>query len=455
MNSKGSGRMFSQQPVRNVLALVALAAFGALIPAWGGQTIRSESSADVPPIQVSDAEVAKASALAAAQPGSAEVWVRFGDALNQKGRETADAAYAMRAEKAYRKALEISPKRVDALVGMAWVSGIRHEFESSIEWATKAIAIDANNTAAHGLIGDAALEMGDYDEAFAQYQKMLDLRPDLSSYGRSAHLLHITGDTRRATFLMMKAIGAGSPYAENTAWCRAQLGLIYYSEGAYLPAEQVLEEGLRKLPNDYHLLAAMGKVKAAKKEYDAAIDDYRRAVAIAPQQDVVAALGDLYALTGKPEESRKQFEMVESIARINKANGVTGDMLSAKFYADHDRKLEQALKMAEEEFKTRKNVYAADTLAWCYFKNGQLDQAKRYINVALRQKTSEALFHYHKGMIYTAAGDRTTAQLELYTALSINPNFDPMQVPIAIKTNEELGSKPTGATVADVTRPNL
>jgi len=96
------------------------------------------------------------------------------------------------------------------MTGMAWVNGGRHEFEASIDWSRKVLAMDPKNPAAYGLIGDAAVEMGDYDEAYDQYQKMLDIKPDLSSYGRSAHLLQITGDTRRATWLMMKGVAAGS-----------------------------------------------------------------------------------------------------------------------------------------------------------------------------------------------------------------------------------------------------
>ncbi len=393
-----------------------------------------------------DVEIAKLSKVVAAQPGSAEAWARYGDALMQKGRETGDVGYANRAEVSYKKSLAINPQRVDALVGMSWVAGVRHEFESSIEWAKKVLAVDSKYSSAYGLIGDAAVEMGDYDQAFQQYQKMLDIRPDLSSYGRSAHLLHITGDTKRASVLMSKAILAGSPYAENTAWCRAQLALIMFSEGAYVPAEQTLQEGLQKMPNDYRLLAAMGKVLAAKKDYKGAIEFYKKAQDVAPLQETVIALGDLYSLTEQPEEARKQFDLAETIAKINKANGVTGDMITARFYADHDRKLDQALKMAEDEYQTRKNVYAADTLAWCLFKKGKIDEAKKYIDVALKQKTPEAMFHFHKGMIYAGAGDRTTAQRELYTALSISPNFDPVLTPLAIKTMQNLGAAQTKQT---------
>jgi len=393
------------------------------------------------PMLTTDTLVEKAATEAAKRPHSDDAWVTLADALMQKSRETADVAYCNRAEGAYRKALELNSKRVDAMVGLAWTNGVRHEFETSIEWAKKALALDPKSAAAYGLIGDADVEMGNYDRAYEDYQKMLDLRPNLSSYGRSGHLLHITGDTRKASVLMMKAIEAGDPRSENTAWCRSQLALIFYSEGAYPAAEQVLQIGIKNVPNDYRLLATMGKVKAAEKQYESAVEYYRKAIAIAPQEDTVAALGDIYAATGKPTEAEKQYAMVETIAKLYKANGVKGDMLTAKFYADHDRKLKQALELAEEEYRTRKNVYAADTLAWCYFKNGRVQEAKKYIDIALSHNTPEAVFHFHKGMIYAKADDRATAQLELYEAMSINPNFDVLQTPIAMKMNEELGSQ--------------
>jgi tetratricopeptide (TPR) repeat protein len=436
--------MFAQQSVARLVVIGSLLSFSNLVAA------NSEARLDVVAPRATlgrstDQQVAQSAAEAAARPNSEAAWVAFGNALMQKGRETADAAYCGRAEQAFRKALSIDPHSLQALVGMAWVNGVRHEFEASIDWAKKAIAVDPKCVDAFGLIGDAHLEMGEYDAAFDDYQKMLDQRPDLSSYGRSAHLLFVTGDTRKATWLMFKAIAAGSPYGENTAWCRAQLALMYYAQGAYMPAEQVLTEGLKKVPNDYRLLAAIGKVKSAEKDYEAAIGYYRKSIAIAPQQDVVAALGDVYAVAGKLEEAKQQYALVDTIARLNKANGVRGDMLTARFYADHDRNLAEALQLAEEEYKTRKNAYQADTLAWCYFKNGRLEEAERFEKIALSRGTPEAIFYFHKGMIDAKVGDRHGAQLALYQAMSTNSSFDVLQTPVAMKRLAELGGATPGA----------
>jgi len=387
----------------------------------------------------SDDEINKASEAARAHPTDA-AWSRLGDALMQKARETMDLSYYGRAEAAYRKSLAVSPNYANALVGIAWVLSGRHEFEQSIEWANKALKVEPNRADAYGLLGDAATEMGDYDSAYEQYQKMLDLKPDIASYSRAAHLLFITGGYKKATWLMSKAIGAGGPYPENKAWCIAQMALLDFAQGAYVPAEQMLTQGLKETPNNYHLLAAMGRVKAGMKDFPAAIEYYKKAQDIVPQHEVVVALGDLYAMEGRKEEADRQYALVDVLRKLNKANGVIGDLQMAQFLADHDKDLEEALRLAETEYKTRPTVYGADTLAWCYYKNGRIPEARKYSLKALSQDTPEAMFLYHRGMILAKAGDIGGARKVLYQALSQNPYFEPLGAVTAMKMVQELGS---------------
>jgi tetratricopeptide (TPR) repeat protein len=132
--------------------------------------------------------------------------------------------------------------------------------------------------------------------------------------------------------------------------------------------------------------------------------------------------------------------LVDFIRQLNKANGVVGDLQMAQFLADHDRNLDEALHLAETEYKTRSTVYGADTLAWCYYKNGRIAEARKYSAKALSQQTPEAIFYYHRGMILAQAGDVGAARKALYQALSQNPYFDPLGAVAAMKKVEELGT---------------
>ena len=435
--------MNQNRSTRTWLAMVALGL--AVIAGYLGSSTRIaafESATPAARRSAVDQAIARWTQRTTIAANDPEAWTSLGDAFMQKARETADPGYYRRAEAAYQKALGVGPRHVGALAGMAWVQGALHEFEQSVEWATKALAVDPAYQPAHGLLGDAALEMGDYDLAFKHYQKMLDLRPDLSSYSRGAQVLWVTGNQRKAVWMMDKAVNAGGSYAENTAWARAQLALLLWSQGALLPAEQVLEAALKATPGNHHVLAAMAKIKTARGDYAAAIDHYKRAIAVVPQFETVVALGDLYAVTGQKDEAEKQYALVETINRLNRAAGVRTDLQMAKFYADHDRNVAQAAQEAEAASRTRKTVYAFDTLAWSYCKAGRYEEARSAIRKALAQHTPDAEILFHAGMIYARLGDRVTAQKFLYEALSVNPHFHPAHAATAAATLAQLGGRP-------------
>ena len=385
-----------------------------------------------------DAAIASARERARQTPGDALAWAALGDALGQKVRDTADPAFYEHAESAYRQALKLDPRSVDAMTGLAWVKGGRHLFDESTAWARQALAIDPGNAPAHGILGDAALELGSYDEALDEYQKMMDLRPDLSSWSRGAHLLWVIGDQRKAQWLMQKAIRAGAPYAENTAWCRAKLATMLFQDGALLPAEQTLAPALAAGSANVHVLLAAGRIATARHEADAAMNDYQRVLEAGPNLEALAALGDLHAAKGAAAEAEKYYAQVEALHAANLVAGVHDHMQIAKFYADHDRCLPEALSLAEQHRST-KNVFEADTLAWVYFKNGDVPRASEAIQRALSRGTPDAEFHFHAGLIADAAGDRVAAGKHLGQALSLNPAFSPLGAPLAVAKLAQLG----------------
>jgi tetratricopeptide (TPR) repeat protein len=435
--------MNQRRSLRTLPAMIALAL--AVIAACVGASERTEASGLTTPAVRRpgvDRGIGHWTRRTTAAPNDPGAWTSLGDTFMQKARESAEPTYYRRAEAAYRKALEVSPRHVGALAGMAWVQGALHEFEESVAWAKKALAVDPAYQPAYGLLGDAAVETGNYDLAFEHYQKMLDLRPDLASYSRAAQLLWVTGNQRKAIWMMGKAVDAGALYAENTAWARVQLALMLWSQGALLSAEQILEADLAATPNSHHVLAALAKVKTSRKNYPEAIGYYKQAIAAVPQFETVVALGDLYSVIGRKEEAEQQYALVEMINRLNRASGVRTDLQMARFYADHDQNVADATRETEAVSATRKTVYAFDTLAWCYYKGGRYDEARRAIQKALARRTPDAEILFHAGMIYAKLGERVKAQQFLYEALSTNPHFHPAHAATAAETLAQLGSRP-------------
>ena len=379
-------------------------------------------------------------------PHDAVSWVNFGDTLAQAERDTSNEKLYGYAEEVYQHALKLNPRNAGALTGMAWVTGGRHLFDQSIAWAERALAVDPGNASALGILGDASVELGDYDKAFEQYQQMMDLRPDLSSWSRGAYLLWLTGDKVQAMFLMGRAIKAGAPFAENTAWCRAKMAMMQCNEGAYAAAADMLEPALAAASRNIHVLLAAGRIAATEQDSSAARRFYTTILEASPNHEALAVLGDLAARDGDADAAENYYARVEALHAAHLAGGVHDHMQMAKFYADHDRNLVEALRMAEQHKLTR-NVIEADVLSWVYFKNGNHARAFEASKRALSRNTPDAEMHYHAGMIADAAGDRASAQKHLQRALSFNPQFSVRQAPIAMKTLERLGGVlPVAAT---------
>jgi tetratricopeptide (TPR) repeat protein len=201
----------------------------------------------------------------AMDPRSAARWVERGDAARERYRETHEPEAARVAETAYRLARDHDPASADALAGLAWARGVEHAFEESLTLAQGALLFDSEHVEAHGVLADAALALGRRELAAEHVQAMLDLRPGQASYARAAHLLEAEGEGTRAVSLMRLAIAAGSPRAEGTAWCRAQLVRMLQAQGATEAAREELEVALALTPQHPDLRAVADALVPARR----------------------------------------------------------------------------------------------------------------------------------------------------------------------------------------------
>ncbi|RYD66529.1 MAG: tetratricopeptide repeat protein, partial [Verrucomicrobiaceae bacterium] len=416
-----------------ICPLLRLAGSGFFL--WVGVAFAHEGPHDEPHAPAAPAVAAPST------PVSADAWVRLGDLLMQRARDTVRHDFAA-ASNAYTKALELDPNHGAARLGMAWVKNSEHDFTAGKMWAEKALEIDPKLQDSYSLMGDGAMELGDYDGALKHFQKALELRADLASYSRSAHLMWLTGQGGRARLMMQRAIDAGGPFPENTAWCRAELGTMHFNDGAMLPAEKQIEIALREAPRNPRVLAAHGRLLAAKSDWSGAIAAYRQSVEVTPTHDALCALVDVLIASGDNETAKAQAERViafhSSHAHAHEHGGEVhvhgpGNAQLALFLADHDRDLDLALAEAEAACKSFPNIGAFDALAWCQFKKGNPTAAREAMRKAMAWQTPDPMLHFHAGMIYAALGDTRGARSQFSRALQLNPRFHPRYAPVAVE----------------------
>lgn len=368
---------------------------------------------------------------------------KLGAAYIQKARETGDIAYYDLAEKAFRRSLELvsdHPVAATATTYLAAVYFAKHRFRDALTWAQKALEFGSGDLSPYSIVGDAYLEMGEYEKASLAYAKLQGLRGPVSAHSRLSYLQFLRGDPQGAIQLMRKAVTAGlagNAHPENIAWSQVQLGEELFSIGDVTGAEKSYQDALVTYPEYHRALAGLAKVRSAQKKYEEAIGLYQKAIAIIPLPDYAAALGDVCAKLDRPDEAKKQYDLVEYIGYLNTLNQTLYNRELALFYADHDRKLPESLALARRELEVRRDIYTYDVLAWTLYKNEEPQEALTAMLEALKLGTKDARLFFHVGMIYRRLEKNATAREYLQRALSLNPHFHIFQATEAERTLRE------------------
>ncbi|MGQ0540461.1 MAG: tetratricopeptide repeat protein [Blastocatellia bacterium] len=384
-----------------------------------------------------DKEIDGALKLIDKMPDSPLAYGQLAALYIKKGRETGEFAFNVKAEASVDKALTIAPNDLIARKLKASLHLTFHRYSEALD-AGKQLEKDLpNDPYVYGVLTDANFELGNYTQAIAAAQKMVDLKPNSFSYARVGRLRSLHGDHAGAVEMLALAARIADPLdKEGRSWFLVQLGDEYWKHGKYVEAEKAYDEALSIFPA-YHLsIAAKGKVRASMGDFEGAAKYLADSQNRIPNAETVILLGDVHARRGDNENAKKQYDLVEV---VEQKLGMKGDQKRlALFWADRGIKLDEAVAIAAAEHAARKDIFTADVLAWCLLKKGRAAEAKKIITEAMRLKTDDARTLYHAGMIEKELGNRKEAARLIEKSLKLNPSFDLIQAETAKEALKEL-----------------
>jgi len=262
-----------------------------------------------------------------------------------------------------------------------------------------------------GLLSDVLMEQGRLEEAIEACQKMLDLRPELQSYARGAHLRWLRGDLPGAVDLMRLATVASSPRdPESAAWVYSRLALYQFQSGDPVAANQSCLAALDYLSNYPPALLMKGRLLLARGELADAVTVFGRAAELNPLPEYQWTLSEALRAAGKEEEAAG----VE--AELARRGPVADPRTCALYLATWGKDLDKALGLARAELTTRQDVFTHDTLAWALAAMGQTEEAWREDQLALAEGTRDARLSFHAAVIASKAGQPDMATRHLAAA---------------------------------------
>src|SRR5450631_1588653 len=330
----------------------------------------------------------------------------------QEARITGNYVYYDKAAlKCVNRVLKLDSLNFEALTFKSLIYLSQHHFADGLAMAEKAQKLNPFNAFIYGLLVDGNVEMGHYDSAIANADRMESVRPDLRSYSRISYLREIHGDYPGAIEAMKMAVNAGGQGDETTEWTRIQLGRLYEHTGDFKSAEMHYTIALNERPDYPFALAGMARIAVAGKDYSRAMDFYRKADSMINDYSIQEEWADAYKLAG--ETARADSLTYSVITKLNEDQQSSQKDDNIGHYADRElayaylkvKDYDKALEHALLEFSRRPdNIDANETVAWVYYCKKQYAKALPYIQTALKTHSKNPTLLYRAGLIYARAG---------------------------------------------------
>jgi len=324
---------------------------------------------------------------------------RLGWTFVKKARTTFDAGFYKLAEECAACMEASGSNAADALLLRAHALQSLHRFTDA-EIAARQLVQTRERPFDYGVLGDVLIDEGKIREGAAAYQKMIDLRPDLQSYARAAHVRWLIGDLDGATELMQLAVTSSSPNdAESGAWAFTRLAIYQLQRAATKLALDSCDAALN-LQSDYApALLVRGRILLALNRPVDAVADLQRAAKLNPLPEYLWALADALNAAGDPEAAKDvESQIIE--------RGASEDPRSLSVYfATRRDDTDRAVQLAEQELRNRQDIFTHDALAWALAAAGRPGEAKVHAKHALAEGTRDARLYFHAGVIAALNGE--------------------------------------------------
>jgi len=382
------------------------------------------------PDATTDQRIAAYQAIVRAKPRVAAGYTLLAASELQKVRETGDAGYYTRAAATIDRGLGIAPGDLGLLTERGSLALSRHDFRAGLVDAERAHRADPTLNRPYGVLVDALVELGRYDQAGRTLQEMVDRKPDLAAYSRVSYFRELHGDIPGARSALMLAVSAGGAAAENVAYVQTLLGNLDLADGRLRAARDAYAQALFHFPGYAPARVGTARVDAAHGREATAIRTLRSVVERLPLPEYVIALGDTELAAGRSAAARRDYALVGAEQRLLAASGVNTDTELALFQADHGSP-PAGVRLARRAWSAAPSVRSADAVGWTLLRSGHAREALPWARQALRLGSRDAMFLFHAGMIARAAGRPDLARAWLRGALARNPRFSPLYAPRA------------------------
>jgi tetratricopeptide (TPR) repeat protein len=351
-----------------------------------------------------------------------DLLVAVGQSWIRAARQESDPGLYLHAGACAELALQIAPQQGPAENLQLLVLLNQHQFKKARDRALSILQRNPQDQMAWGSLSDAHLELGAIEDAQYAVQKMVDLKPNLPSYARASYLAWLTGDEKGARLIAKQAVSAGQEQkmTEGLAWVIAQTAMMFWHDGDLKGAEAGFDLALEK--HGEHIPAWLGKARVAlaTQRYDDALALLDRAQEKNPTAEVAWLLLQHALLTQDQERIAARESELIKLGRNQDPRTLSLALSIRNILPD------EALKLAEGEFKERPGLYTQDAYALALARSGHMAKAAALAHEIVSVGTPDPGLMARAGFVLWQAGDKKKGRALMMAALDKNPHFDPL-----------------------------
>ena len=370
-----------------------------------------------------------------------------------RGRTALTEGKLQAAETSFTKTLELNPKDVDALLGLAKLAIIKGKTDAAAGYLKRAVSVAPSNANVQTTWGHYLFWQKRYSEAELAFKKAIDLSPHVARPHIELGDLYLSGfhqprpaiqeyraavdiepGNARVHYTLANALAqAGEAddaqgHIEYAAKLDPDNPVIYESLGDFLirrkRTDQALEAYAKALSVDRSYLPAhmaRGQVFAELGQFDKALAEYEAAVKVQPKfAPAYTEMGVVHQRNSDPDQAEKAYR---TAITLDPKQAIAYNNL-AWLSAERRTRLDQALVWAKKAVDLVPNAPTfQDTLGWVYRAKGQLGDAVSVLKKAAALKPQNPEILYHLGVVYSEAGRNKDAALAFSEALTLDPAF--------------------------------
>ena len=306
-----------------------------------------------------------------------------------------------------------NPQDARLYVALGLAHWQRHDFPHALEAFQQAVKIDPRSPDAHNWLGVALLENGDFDASIAEFRRTIELDPKYTrAYANLGSALNKSGQLAEAVKVFEKAVALEpkSPVAH------MNLGVALRAKGDTSGALRELRFVAQREPDDASVRFTLGQILQQSGNTAGAIDAFENVVRLDPEfREAYYALG-----------SALKKQAVSLPKPRPPAAGAATDLYKQGEQAAAQGNLDEAERLLNGALKQdESHAYAQNLLGFVLGQRGDLMSALVHLEKAVALRPDVADMHYNLGVALWYSGTKDRAISELRESVKLDPSSGP------------------------------